>query len=26
MLHYVEDRQGFGPFDAAALQSAVRVK
>ncbi|MFN8184958.1 MAG: DUF6159 family protein [Candidatus Nanopelagicales bacterium] len=26
MLHYVEGRQGLGPFDAAALQSAVRVK
>jgi len=26
MLHYVEDQQGFGPFGAAALQSAVRVK
>ncbi len=26
MLHYVEEQQGFGPFEAAALQSAVRVK
>ena len=26
MLHYVENGQGFGPFDADQLQSAVRVK
>ncbi len=26
MLHYVEDGQGFGPFDSDQLQSAVRVK
>lgn len=26
MLHYVEDRQGFGPFTIDDLQSAVRVK
>ena len=26
MLHYVENGQGFGPFDSEQLQSAVRVK
>ncbi len=26
MLHYVENGQGFGPFDSDQLQSAVRVK